>query len=153
MGGRRHARASVPRRLLRLGDGRLRGQKRRRPRPRAAGGPAGVARRRAPRDPRDHPASRPAETVLLALVRPGRPAARPAAAGWGGLRLSAGLGPALSPRRRAGERDARRRVRRRSLPPARWLDRRLARRGGRAMSPLAAVDATPGLAAYMAELE
>ncbi len=75
------------------------------------------------------PASRPAETVLLALVRSDRPAARASVLpGGGGVHLPAGVGEAL-PARRGSRRAARRlRLRRRAIPAARRVDRRAAHR-------------------------
>ncbi len=111
-----------------------------------------AAARRPARDPRDHAAARRAAPFYLALVRPHRPAARQGAAGRRRVHVSARVGEAL-PDGRAPRRHApRSRLRRRALPPAGRLDRRPPHGTG-ALSQLAQVHATPGVAAYMAEVE
>ena len=104
------------------------------------------------RDPRDHPAARAPEAVLRALVRPARAAARQAAPRRRRVHLPAGVGGALPARGGARGAAARGRLRRGPLPAARGSIVAL-HTGRRRMNTLAAVDATPGLAAYMAELE
>ena len=80
----------------------------------------GRARRRA----RDHPAARAARSLLPALVRPDRAAARQAPEGRRRLHLPAGERPPLPRPRRARGADARRRLRRRRVPHLRRRDRR-----------------------------
>ena len=61
----------------------------------------------------------PAETVLLALVRPRRAASRQAVAGWQGVHVSAGERPAGSRGRGLGGRDGGVRLRRGRVPAPR----------------------------------
>src|SRR6476661_8152079 len=148
----RHARVAVRRRDLRRCDGRLRCAQRRRPAARADGVAARAAPGRPPRDPRDHPAARRAEAVLLALVRPRRAAARQGASRRLRLHVPAGVREAVPVGRRAGGAAARERLRRRRVQADGRDDRRDPHRDGR-VSALAQVNATPGLAGYMAEVE
>src|SRR6185437_16207737 len=142
------------RRVVRRGNGRVRRPQRRRSRARAARASPRVEARRPAGDPRDHTAARPAEAVLLTLVRSGRAAAWQGLAGRLGLHLSACVGEALPTGGRARVAAARIRLRRRELSPAGRLDRRAALRSRRrVMTTLAHVHATPGLSGYMDEVE
>src|SRR5215469_9345019 len=93
-----------------------------------------------------------AAAVLRALVRAGRAGAWPVLAGRGGLQLSPGVGRALPGCGGARGVDGPCGVCARRVSATRRVDRGAAH-GGLRMNALASVDATPGLAAYMAELE
>ena len=106
----RRAPASLRRRPLRRGDGRLRRPQPRRPRSRAAGDGPRPAPGRAPRHPRDHPAAPPAALdLLLAVVRSHRPRARQPLRRAGGLRLPPRVRPQLPRPAPARRQDGRRR--------------------------------------------
>ena len=80
-------------------------------------------------DPRDHPADPAAALdLLLALVRPHRPAPRPALRRPGGLRLPAGIGPLLPRPARPRREDA-------LAPASRTSARRSSRAGSSRSTP------------------
>ncbi|CAA9525481.1 MAG: Demethylmenaquinone methyltransferase, partial [uncultured Solirubrobacteraceae bacterium] len=124
--------AAVRRRRVRRGHGRLRRAQLLRPRPRPERDGAGRRAGRAGGHPRDHDAAEAAALdLLLAVVRPGRPAGREGGRRPGRLRVPAELGQALS--RPGGRRrvDGARRAARHPLDPHRGRDHRAPRRDRR----------------------
>src|SRR5262249_9803427 len=114
--------------------------------------PARVATRRPARRARDHTAAGSAPSVLHALVRRARAAHGQARVEGRRLQLPARLGPPVPAGGGARGVAPPRRLLRPAAHAARRLDRRSPYRVG-GMNALTAVDATPGLAAYLAELE
>ncbi|CAA9477975.1 MAG: Demethylmenaquinone methyltransferase, partial [uncultured Solirubrobacteraceae bacterium] len=118
----RRAGAAVRRRRVRRGDGRVRGAQLRRPRQGCRRDGAGREARRQGRRARDHDADEAAALdVLLAVVRPARPAAR---ALRRRLHVPSRVGEALPGRPRARRRAPRRRTARRRLGDHRGRDHR-----------------------------
>src|SRR5436190_678736 len=123
MGGR--PRPPVRGRLVRRGDGRLRGAEPGGARSRAGRARSSPAAGWPARDPRDHAAApTPAVGLLLAVVRAHRARARLARRGSRRLPLPAGVGEGVSLAGAAGGADERRGPGARPLPDSRWRHHR-----------------------------